>query len=143
MSIKSLTPYLFFNGTAADAIKLYETALGAKAENVMRYGDAPPPPGKTLSDEDKQRVIHGVIKLGGLQLMLSDGQRGEPVATDSNVHVSLDYDDVAEMTRAFDALGAGGTVTQPLIDTFWGAKFGLLTDRYGIKWMFNCQTGKQ
>ena len=41
MSIKKLNPYLNFNGTAAKAIKLYETALGAKVENVMPWADAP------------------------------------------------------------------------------------------------------
>ena len=139
MPIKSLTPYLFFNGSANDAIKLYETALGARAENVMHYGAAPAPDGKPWSEEDKHRVIHALLKIGDVPLMLSDSQRGEPVPVDSNVHVSADFDDAKEMARAFEALATGGKVTQPLTDTFWGAKFGMLIDRFGIKWMFNCQ----
>ena len=30
----------------------------------------------------------------------------------------------------------------PMQDTFWGAKFGMLTDAFGIHWMFNCQVKK-
>lgn len=41
MAIKQLNPYLMFNGTAAQAIALYERALGAKTENLSRFGDAP------------------------------------------------------------------------------------------------------
>ena len=41
MSIKQLNPYLIFNGTAAKAIQLYESALGGKTEGLMRFGDVP------------------------------------------------------------------------------------------------------
>jgi PhnB protein len=44
------------------------------------------------------------------------------------------------MARRFDALSAGGKITIPLQDTFWGAKFGMVTDVHGVSWMFNCQT---
>jgi len=46
------------------------------------------------------------------------------------------------MALRFDALSAGGKITMPLQDTFWGAKFGMLVDAYGVSWMFNCQTQK-
>ena len=39
MPIKQLNPYLNFNGTADQAIKLYERALGAKTEHIQRFGD--------------------------------------------------------------------------------------------------------
>ena len=48
-------------------------------------------------------------------------------------------EDPAVMQRAFDALSEGGSVTMPLQDTFWGARFGTLTDAFGIRWMFNCE----
>lgn len=44
MSIKKLSPYIHFNGTAAKAIELYESALGAKIEAISRYGDVPGSP---------------------------------------------------------------------------------------------------
>ena len=46
------------------------------------------------------------------------------------------YTDAA---KKFEALADGGKVTMPFGDTFWGAKFGMLTDRFGIPWMFNCE----
>jgi PhnB protein len=58
------------------------------------------------------------------------------------VHVCLDFDDPAEMGKRFDALASGGEITMPLQDTFWGARFGMLTDSYGIRWMFNCTLRK-
>ncbi len=43
------------------------------------------------------------------------------------------------MTKKFDALAVGGKVTYSLHDAFWGAKFGMLTDAFGIGWLFSCE----
>ena len=135
MAIKQLNPYVIFNGEAGDAIKLYEQALGAHTENLMRYGDVP---GNQTPEPHRQRVIHARLHIGDGVLMLGDAPADMRVPTQANVHISLDFTDAAEMARTFEALGAGGKVTQPLHDTFWGARFGMLVDRFGIGWMFNC-----
>src|SRR3954470_10056134 len=104
MSIKSMNPYLNFNnGTAEKAIKLYETALGAKAENVMRFGDAP---GMTVPDAAKGRILHARLRVGNAVFMLSDVMPDNPVHADgkSNAWVSLDFDDAGDMAKKFDAL---------------------------------------
>ncbi len=137
MAIKKLNPYLNFNGTAGKAIKHYESALGAKAENVTRFGDGGG--GVPVAPADRDRIMHAVLNLGGGVVMLSDTMPNQPVGADGNVHVVLDFDDADEMSKKFDALGAGGHVTMPLQNTFWGATFGMLTDAYGIRWMFNCE----
>jgi PhnB protein len=139
MAIKQLNPYLTFNGTAAKAIKLYETALGAKTENVMPWAEAP---GTQVTPDTKDRVMHARLRIGDGVMMLSDSQPGQPATPGTSVHVTLDFDDATDMARKFEALSTGGKITMPLQDTFWGAKFGMLTDAYGVSWMFNCQTKK-
>jgi PhnB protein len=139
MAIKNVNPYLNFNGTAEKAIKLYEGALGAKVEHVSRFGDTP---GMDIPPSEKNRVMHALLRIGDTAVMLSDTMPNMPPPAGNNVHVSLNCDDVADMTQRFDALAAGGKVTMPLQDTFWGAKFGMLTDAFGINWMFNCETRK-
>ncbi len=62
-----------------------------------------------------------------------------PVPADSNVHVCLHFDDIPDMKRKFEGLAAGGKVTMPLQETFWAAQFGMLTDAFGVRWMFNCE----
>jgi PhnB protein len=68
MSIKQVNPYLHFDGRADEAIKLYEKALGARTENVTRYGDQVPP-------EQRNRVMHAVIHIGAGIVMASDPLR--------------------------------------------------------------------
>jgi PhnB protein len=136
MAITKLNPYLNFNGTASKAIAFYERALGARTDHLMRFGDAP---GMEGSPESKELVMHAQVHVGDLVLMASDTMPNMPVRPGTNVHVCLNFDDPADMAKRFDALAAGGTVTMPLQDTFWGARFGMLTDAFGISWMFNCQ----
>jgi PhnB protein len=140
MAIKQINPYLNFNGTADKAVQLYQSALGAKVQNIMRFGDAAT--NMPVAPADKNRVMHAVLDLGPSVIMLSDTMPNAPVGTDGNVHITLDFEDADEMATKFDALAAGGKVTMPLQNTFWGARFGMLTDAYGIHWMFNCEQRK-
>jgi PhnB protein len=135
MSIKQLNPYLNFDGTAEKAVKLYESALGAKIEGLQRFGDIP---GGETKPAHANRVMHARLNIGGGTLMLSDTPPGMPFAREGNVHVLLELDDPADLNEKFEALAVGGQVTMPVQDTFWGARFGMLTDAYGIRWMFNC-----
>ena len=142
MSIKSLNPYLMFDGNAAQAIALYEKALGARADGVMRFSDGPPQPGQTLEPKDANRIMHALLRIGSNVIMLSDSFPGMGVPKTTNTQVCIEFTDKDDMAWRFDALAAGGTVRMPLQDTFWGAKFGMLEDAYGINWMFNCTTKK-
>ncbi len=139
MPIRQLNPYLNFDGTGLKAIKHYESALGAKTENLMRFGDVP---GNQAAPENQDRVMHAVLRIGPGVVMISDTQPGTPAVVGNNSYVCLDFDDAADMAKKFDALAAGGKVGMPLQDTFWGAKFGFLTDAFGIQWMFNCEQKK-
>ncbi|HLT35729.1 MAG TPA: VOC family protein [Enhygromyxa sp.] len=135
MSIKQVTPYLSFNGTAEAAIALYTRALGAEVQGLLRYAEMPAEAG-TCAPADKQRVMHACLRIGEAQLMLSDVPESQPVPTETNVNVCLELDDIDEMQRKFEALAAGGTVVMNIHDAFWGSKFGMLKDQFGVDWMF-------
>jgi PhnB protein len=139
MAIKKLNPYLNFDGTAEKAIALYESALGAKTDRIMRWGDVAE---MKVEPQHKNRVMHASLFIGEGVIMVSDCQPGQAFTTGDSVHVSVDFDDPADMTKRFNALAAGGKVLMPVQDMFWGAKFGMLKDAYGISWMFNCDNKK-
>ncbi|MEY4546184.1 MAG: hypothetical protein RL685_2379 [Pseudomonadota bacterium] len=136
MAINQLSPYLNFDGTADKAIQLYERALGAKVEHLQRFADIP---GAKPDPQNGQRVMHASLRISSGTIMISDTQPGMVCAAGNNVHVCLEFGEPDEMGGKFDALAAGGKVTMPLQDTFWGARFGMLTDAFGINWMFNAQ----
>jgi PhnB protein len=138
MSVIKLNPSLAFDGHARSAIRLYEEALGATTENLMRFADAPPPMGNLKSPEHGERVLYALLRIGAGELMVMDAPPGVRVATDGNVQISIEVDGLEDLTRKFDALARGGTVTMALQDAFWGARFGMLTDAFGVRWMLSC-----
>jgi PhnB protein len=140
MAMSGMNPYLNFEGTAAQAIAHYERALGAKVEGVMRFGDVQ---GMDVPPEHKNLVMHATLLLEGGKIMVSDGHPGSKVIIGDSVHVALHFSgDLDDMARKFAALAEGGEVAQPLVDTFWGARFGIAVDPFGIRWMFNGELPK-
>ena len=137
MTIKTLNPYIMLNGSAEQAIALYQEALGAKLPGpIMRYGDIP---GQTVPANQAKLVMHARLEVDGQVLMVSDARPDHPVPATSAISVTLDFDDLDHAKRVFERLAKGGKVTMPLADTFWGATFGALDDAFGVSWMFNCQ----
>ncbi|HTA41844.1 MAG TPA: VOC family protein [Bryobacteraceae bacterium] len=139
MNVVRLNPYINLNGTAQKAIDLYQRALGAKVETVMRFGDMP---GPDTPPDQKDKIMHAALQVNGNSLMISDVPSSEAALPEGHVKIAVHFTDPEETAKAFDALSSGGKVTQPLVDTFWGAKFGMVTDAYGVSWMFNCELKK-
>ena len=132
--MKTLNAYLFFPGTCEEALNFYQTSIGGEIASLMRFSDAPMP----VAEENAQRVMHAEFRSGDLYFMASDGMPGDDVTPGNSVQLSLNFDDTAEQETVFNSLADGGSVEMALDNTFWGARFGILTDRYGIRWMLNC-----
>lgn len=131
--MEAIIPYLNFNGNAAEALDFYTRALGGEVVFKQTYGET-----KMESPEDyKDKVMHASFKAGDLNFLVSDGMPGQPVTAGTNLALSLNFNDVESIEQTFSALAEGGKVTMKLQDTFWGAKLGMLTDKYGFNWMFN------
>ena len=69
----------------------------------------------------------------------SGGEWSGPVTQGDNYTLSVNTDDVDEAKRIFSALAVGGEITMPMEKTFWESWFGMLTDKFGIHWMVNCE----
>ena len=85
----------------------------------------------------KDKIMHATFKAGDLTIMVSDCMPGQPLVAGTNVSLSLNFNDIDGIEKTFAALSEGSTITMPLQDTFWGARFGMLTDKFGFHWMFN------
>ena len=130
-----LVPYLFFAGNAEEALKFYEEIFDGEITQLSRYSESPMP-----CDEDyKEKIMHSRLVFDGNLVMLSDIMKGKSFSTDGNIEMSLDMMDESRLDKVFNKMAEGGTITMPLAKQFWGAKFGMLKDKFGISWMFNCE----
>jgi PhnB protein len=130
--MKEIGPYLAFNGNCREAMTFYQQCLGGELA-VQSFGDA----GMDDQPESRDRVMHARLVNGAAVLMASDSMPGSPHVEGTNVSLSLQCDSEDEVGRLYTALSEGGNAGMPPSDTFWGARFGMLTDRYGMHWMLN------
>ncbi len=132
-----LEPYLSFDGTCEQALEFYATVFGGETTSLMRFESTPM--ADAMPPEERHRVMHASFKSPTLQFMASDSNAAISKAAGSRVTLSLSSKDVPESQKIFEALCAGGTITMPFGKTFWGAMFGMCTDKFGIDWMVNAE----
>jgi PhnB protein len=136
--------YLNFSRNTWEAFNFYKSIFGGEftGGGVARFSDIPATDGMpAMAEEDKNLIMHIELVLpGGHILMGSDvpESMGFKVNFGNNIFINLEPDLRSETKKLFDALSAGGRVTMELQDMFWGAYYGICTDKYGIHWMFNC-----
>ena len=139
--MKTLGIYLTFSGNCEEALNFYKQALGGEILSMQRFESVP---SEKLADSDKKKIMHSEFKSENIYFMASDSIHPEyPVINGSNITLSLNFTDEKEQETIFNNLAAGGKVTMPLADAFWGAKFGMLVDKYGFNWMVNCEKSKK
>ena len=136
--MKTVTPYLNFNGNCREAMTFYKNCLGAELQLTPFMDDQGQP-----SSDPSARIMHGQILVAGEPILqASDTQPGDAVTTGNNVQVCIDCESVDEIDRLFAAFTEDSQIRLPLDTMFWSARFGMLTDRFGILWMFNCYLKK-
>lgn len=136
--MKSINYYLNFPGNTEEAFIFYKSIFGGELADLTRFKDTPE--GAKLSAGDKEKLMHVSLPIGkGNLLMGTDAieSMGHRITSGNNFHLSIEADSKEEAAKYFNSLSAGGKVTMPLADTFWGAYFGMLNDKFGIQWMVN------
>ena len=129
--MKTIQAYLTFNGNCREAMNFYAEALGGEV-SLLTYTEMPDAPA-----EGGDRVMHARLTGGSAVLLGSDMPVGRMVQAGENFQLSVECEALEEEERIFQALSAGGTITMPLQDTFWGSHFGMLTDKFGVRWMLD------
>jgi PhnB protein len=130
-------PYIFFYGRCEEALEFYKNALGGTYE-LQRIKDMPASVASQMPATPGERVMHAKFEGAGVRFFASDGRDTKAIDPDAgNISLSLDANDAAQGDRLFKALSEGGEVRMPLADAFWGGRFGVTVDRFGIEWMIS------
>ena len=132
--MKQLVPYLNFNGQCKEALHFYQGCFENVELSIQTFADARV---DDMSQEMRDKVMHAEFKTDGLFFMASDGQAGGDFTLGNNIHLNMQLDSITEQSVLFGKLSVNGSITMPLQQTFWDARFGMLTDKFGIQWMLN------
>ncbi|EGU29173.1 VOC family protein [Vibrio scophthalmi] len=132
-----LTPYLCFSGQCEEALEFYQRCFRGVVLTKQYFRDAP----QSVEGANPNWIMHAEFEAFGMKLMLSDGMVVSDVSG-NNIALSLVLDDLDLQEQLFDKLACDGAVMMPLADTFWGARFGKVQDKFGIRWMLHCELVK-
>ena len=131
-----MNPYLSFKGDCEAAFKYYEQHLGGEMGAIFRYGGTPL--SGSVPEDWPDKVMHGSITIGGQTLQAADVSAAQ-YETPQGFSLTLQIKSTTDAERMFAALADGGQVRMPLEKTFWAERFGVVTDRFGVPWIINCE----
>jgi PhnB protein len=130
----SINSYLTFNGNCREAMTFYKECLGGELF-FQTIGESPM--SAKMPDQMKEFILHSTLTKGVLLLMGSDMVAESGLLKGNSVSLSLNCSSEEEIRSCYEKLAAGGKKDHVLEDTFWGAIFGDLTDKYGNHWLLN------
>ena len=126
--------YLSFNGNCREAMNFYKECLGGEL-TLQTIGDSPM--AEQLPANMKESILHSTLVKEELVLMGTDMVDEKGLTKGNGVSLLLHCSTEEEIRNFYKNLSAGGEALHPLHDTFWGALFGDLRDKYGNNWILH------
>ncbi len=134
--------YINFNGNCREAVEYYTQVFGAEKAQLMTFGEMPPNPEFSLPEEAKNLIMHTQLTINGSNVMFSDVFPGMPFIPGNNISLTIVSKNIDEIKAYFSQLKEGGTVGMELQETFWSKCYGMVTDKFGIMWQLNYDSGE-
>jgi PhnB protein len=122
--------YLYFDGCCEDAIKFYTDVFGAEQEFLMRFKDGP---ADMIPAGAEEKIFHATLRFGNTRINASDAF-GAEVAPFGGFALLVHFDVAEEAARVFEGLQASGQTIMPLQAVPWATCYGIVQDRFGIRW---------
>ncbi len=135
-----INSYLTFGGNCKEAMSFYKECLGGEL-TIQTIGESP------LADKMpaamKGLILHATLTNASLILMGSDmvGEKG--LQKGNSVSMAINCSSDEEIRSFYEKLSEGGSKDHALEESFWGATFGDLTDKYGNHWLLNFEKSKK
>jgi PhnB protein len=125
---------LLFDGQTEEAFNFYKSVFGGEFSNVQRMSDLPSP--TEIPESELNKILHMSLPIGESILMGMDLPAGRgTVNKGNNTFITLNTSSEEETDELFKKLSDGANIMMPVEKQFWGAYFGMLTDKFGIQWM--------
>lgn len=128
------TTCLYFKGDCERALAFYAACGLGAVQELRRFAGTPMEQRHGSAWSDK--VLYSIFAGPGLRLCASDGPDSEPM---KGCAILIDNDDLDAARALFEMLSAGGRVTVPFKQQFWGDHYGNFTDKFGVQWALNCR----
>ena len=138
----TINPYLSFKGNCEEAFNFYKSVFKGEFQFIGRYKDLGKTDRENFSPDLDEKIMHVSLPISKETILMgcdADQTKGEATLSGNNIALSINCDDRKEAVRIFVGLSVGGQVIMKMGDTFWGAYFGMLKDKFGIHWTVSAE----
>ena len=127
-------PYLSFEKCLPVA-NYYKEIFDGEIGYMMKGSDVPDCPPDKLDE-----VMHLELKIKDNYIYMADAPEKY---RQEKLYLLLNYKDLDEQLEHYNRMAKEGEITEEMHDTFWGARFGVIKDKFGISWEFHCPLEKK
>jgi len=128
-----IIPYIIFKD-CQEAANYYKEIFNGEVIYIMKGKDTPNCPKDQL-----EKTMHLELKFNNTLIYMADGEN----TSGDNINLLLDYTNLVEMTKAYNKMERESEILQELKESFWGAIFGVVKDKYNITWEFHYSVPKE
>lgn len=126
--MKSMTPFLMFEGRAEEAIQFYQSVFKDVEVVFINYFE---------SGETKGKVMQSLITINGNPVILNDADVSEASKFTPSMSFFIECDSMDELITIYEKIKSKGSILMPLEDYGFSRQFAWVTDPFGVSWQLN------
>lgn len=128
--MKSITPFLMFEGRAEEAIMFYQSVFDdVEVVFLNRFGPE--------SNEWEGKIMQGLIRIGELNIMLSDSSVSHDFSFTPSTSLFIECESMNEQMRYYEKIKSKGAILMPIDDYGFSKQFAWVSDPFGFTWQLN------
>ena len=142
--MKTINPWINFNGNAEEAFTFYKSVFGGEFTKVMRFKDLASPEFSVAKNEEN-KIMLITLPIGNSNMLMANDVPeilGKVNENENRSKISITTENKEEADKLFTGLSAGGQVEGPMGQGPWGSYAGMFRDKYGIEWIIEFHSNK-
>jgi PhnB protein len=143
----TLNPYLVFKDNCEDAFNFYKVVFDGNILFMGRYKDVPQADKRLFPNSSDEKIMHATLQINAETILMGNDSikvYEQPKSTcENNFYLYISTGNEEEAYRIFNDLSTEGKVIMPIAKTFWSTHFGMVTDKFGIRWKITFDPGKK
>lgn len=135
--MKTINPWINFNGNAEEAFTFYKSVFGGEFTKVIRFKDLASSE-FPVPDTEANKIMQIILLIGNSNMLIGNDVpefMGKVNESENRSKIHISAESKIEAEKIFNGLSVGGQVEGPISDSPWGTYAGMFRDKYGIEWI--------
>lgn len=135
--MRTINPWINFNGNAEEAFTFYKSVFGGDFAKIIRFKDLSSAEFQ-VEEKDANKIMTIVLPIGKHNVLMANDVpefMGRVNENENRSKISVSAESREEADKIFNGLSAGGNIEGPMDDSPWGTYAGMFRDKYGVEWI--------